>query len=433
MFKFIHAADIHLDSPLLGLEQYEGAPVDDIRGATRRALQNLVDMAVSEEVSFVIIAGDIYDGDWQDYSTGLHFASKMFELERHNIKVFIVSGNHDAESRITRKLQLPDNTHVFGAKESDTVEIKELKVAIHGRSFSDREITEDLSVSYPLPTQGFLNIGVLHTCADGREGFAQYAPCNVESLVAKGYDYWALGHIHKAEMIRETPYVVFPGNIQGRHVNETELDRQGNRTGGKGCKLVIVEDGQVVDVKHKVLDVVRWCQCQVTADAALTGDDVVSLCKDQIRSELEHTTDQLLAVRLTITGESEAHKYLAEDPDRWLNEIRNSVTGMAGGRVWLEKVTLKTLPTVDLDILRSQPGPLSDLIKFIDDIPNQEATIKSLVDSFGPVRGKTLGLPALDAGIEKPDVLGDRECVVGMLREVQYMLAQKLVQDGGLK
>ena len=183
MFKFLHAADIHLDSPLLGLEQYEGAPVDDIRLATRKALQNLVHMAVREAVSFVLIAGDVYDGNWTDYSTGLFFANRMSELDRHHIKVFIVSGNHDAESKITRHLRLPNNTYVFSAKRPETVEINELKVAIHGRSFSDRDVTDDLSASYPSPITGYLNIGILHTCADGREGFQKYAPCNVESLV----------------------------------------------------------------------------------------------------------------------------------------------------------------------------------------------------------------------------------------------------------
>jgi len=79
-FRFIHAADIHLDSPLRGLDRYDGAPVEEIRGATRRALENLVDVCLAERVAFLLIAGDIYDGDWKDYNTGLFFHRQMSRL-----------------------------------------------------------------------------------------------------------------------------------------------------------------------------------------------------------------------------------------------------------------------------------------------------------------------------------------------------------------
>lgn len=431
-FRFIHAADIHLDSPMVGLEQYECAPVEDIRCATRKALQNLVRLAIDESVSFVLIAGDIYDGDWRNYGTGLFFASQMSELDRHGIKVFIVSGNHDAESTISRHLRLPDNTHVFDAKRPETVDIKDLRVTIYGQSFAHRDVTEDLSASYPHSKEGYFNIGLLHTCADGREGYEKYAPCDVNGLTAKGYDYWALGHIHKSEIIKTSPYIVFPGNIQGRHVNETEYDRQGKRTGGKGCKLVTVEDGHVDNVEHRVLDVLRWCNCEVKADGAGSGDDVVALCRQHLCTELEHTEDQMLAARLTITGNCKAHDSLWKDPERWLNEIRSSLTGMSGGRIWLEKLNLKTSPTMDLESIRSQPGPLSDLIKFIDEIPTHEESIKALIDSLEPLRTKIGGLPSPDSDSQESIKLNDQSCILSVLQDVQYMLAQRLLQDGGL-
>ncbi len=112
MIKFIHTADIHLDSPLRGLEYYEGAPVDSIRGATRQAFKNLVELAISEKVDFVLIAGDLYDGDWKDYNTGLFFASQMTNLREAGIRVFIVSGNHDAASQISRQLRMPENVKI---------------------------------------------------------------------------------------------------------------------------------------------------------------------------------------------------------------------------------------------------------------------------------------------------------------------------------
>ena len=94
MLKFLHAADIHLDSPLHGLERYEGAPVEELRSATRRAFDNLIELAIAEDVSFVLLAGDLYDGDWKDYNTGLYFVGQMRKLKEAGIRVFIVSGNN---------------------------------------------------------------------------------------------------------------------------------------------------------------------------------------------------------------------------------------------------------------------------------------------------------------------------------------------------
>ena len=119
-FTFIHAADIHLDSPLKGLSRYDGAPVGRLRSATREAFTNLIDLAINRQVNFVIIAGDLYDGDWKDYNTGLFFASEMARLEKHEIPVFMIKGNHDAASVITKEIKLPANVHVLDVKKCES-------------------------------------------------------------------------------------------------------------------------------------------------------------------------------------------------------------------------------------------------------------------------------------------------------------------------
>lgn len=229
MFKFIHAADIHLDSPLRGLARYEGAPVAELRSATRQALEGLIRTAIEEEVAFVLLAGDLYDGDWRDYNTGLFFASQMSKLRKVGIKVFLISGNHDAQSQITKTIRLPDNVRQLSTRKPETVLLENVGVAIHGRGFATRAVTEDISATYPDARAGYFNIGMLHTSANGREGHEPYAPCTVQGLAAKGYDYWALGHVHKREVLSEDPWIVFSGNIQGRHIREQ---------GAKGCSLV---------------------------------------------------------------------------------------------------------------------------------------------------------------------------------------------------
>lgn len=274
MFKFIHAADIHLDSPCLGLEQYEGAPVQALRAATRAAISNLIDLAVTEEVEFVLIAGDLYDGDWRDYNTGLFMTAQMARLQKAGIRVFIVAGNHDAASRITRHLSFPDNVYVFPVKKPKSIVLPELRAVIHGQGFESRTETEDLAAGFPAPQFGSFNIGLLHTSLDGRAGHATYAPTTLEVLVSKGYDYWALGHVHKREVISEMPWIVFPGNLQGRHARET---------GPKGATLVRVENNMVVDATHHDLDDVRWEECGIDASAAAGGEEVM----DSVRNVLE--------------------------------------------------------------------------------------------------------------------------------------------------
>jgi DNA repair exonuclease SbcCD nuclease subunit len=234
MFKFLHAADIHLDSPLKGLERYEGVPVEQIRHATRRALENLIQLALDERVQFVLIAGDLYDGDWRDYNTGLFFIKQMARLREADIKVVLIKGNHDAANRMTRTLDLPENVTVLKAAKPDSSELEDIGVVVHGQSFGTAAEERDLSKNYPHGRRGLFNIGLLHTCLTGADGHEPYAPCTLEGLLSKEYDYWALGHVHKREIRHHNPYVVFPGNLQGRKIKEE---------GAKGCELVTVLDG----------------------------------------------------------------------------------------------------------------------------------------------------------------------------------------------
>ena len=204
MFKFIHAADLHIDSPLKGLDNYEGAPVEEIRGATRRALENLVNLAIEEKVSFVLFAGDIYDGDWPDFNTGLFFIKQMSRLQSKGIKVYMVAGNHDAENKMTKKLPMPKNVYMFSSKKSETVLIDELELAIHGQSFATGYTTENLASGFPASKNNYFNVGLLHTSVDGREGHDDYSPCTLNDLINKGYNYWLWGIFIKEKCLMKS-------------------------------------------------------------------------------------------------------------------------------------------------------------------------------------------------------------------------------------
>jgi len=197
MITFLHAADIHLDSPLRGLERYPGVAVDEIRAATRRALENLVSLAIEREIGFVVIAGDIYDGDWKDHNTGLFFVAQMSRLRTAGIPVIMIAGNHDAANKMTRSLNLPSNVQMLSSRHAETAihpRLEELGVAVHGRSFAHAAETDNLAREYPSKRAGMFNIGILHTALDGADEHARYAPCSLTDLQQKDYDYWALGH-----------------------------------------------------------------------------------------------------------------------------------------------------------------------------------------------------------------------------------------------
>ena len=315
MFTFIHAADIHLDSPLTGLSQHDEAPTETIRVATRAALTRLVDFAITEAVDFVLIAGDLYDGDWKDFGTGISFNNEMRRLESQQIPVYLIYGNHDAESRVTKSLKLQDNVHVFSTKQAETVHHPTLPVSVHGQGFATQSVTENLAENYPAPTENRYNIGLLHTNLGDREGHGNYAPSSLPQLVAHGYDYWALGHIHIREIHHKHPHVVYSGNTQGRHVKET---------GPKGCYLITVDDDlETSNCEFVTLDSVRWENLGVDCGGMSTEHQVLEAIRNRLNAALTDADGRLLAVRITLTGNTELHEVLHAEHSRFRAECQS--------------------------------------------------------------------------------------------------------------
>jgi exonuclease SbcD len=418
MVKFIHAADIHLDSPLRGLERYEGAPIDEIRGATRRAFENLIQLAIDEEVAFVLLAGDLYDGDWRDYNTGLFFAGQMARLQDAGIGAFVVAGNHDAASQITKTLRPPQNVHVFATRAPETVQLERLGVAIHGQGFSTRAVTEDLTRRYPVADPDLFNIGLLHTSLDGRPGHEAYAPCTLDGLRSRGYHYWALGHVHKREVVAEEPWVVFPGNTQGRNARET---------GSKGCSLVTVEAGRVESVAHRALDVVRWSVCSMDVADAKTLEEVYDRVEHALADAVEEGEGRLVATRLRLQGACPVHTGLRAAREPVTNECR-SLAGMIGsGGLWIEKVVFDTRRAESEDAAIAREDAFGGLLRSIRDLELDTARLAQLAEEVKDLSAKLpvdlrSGSDALDPS--RPEYL--REC----LEDVKALLLERLLREG---
>ena len=329
--KFLHAADLHIDSPLHGLSAYEGAPVEDIRGATRRAVENLVETAISHEVNLIVIAGDIFDGDWKDYSTGLFWITQLSQLDAAGIPVVFVAGNHDAASEIGRKLKLPPNVTWLSSTQPETKRFDHLDVAVVGQSYPTKAVSTDLAATYPLADRNLFTIGLLHTSLDGRPNHASYAPTTINVLRSRGYQYWGLGHVHQREEVLADPWIVFSGNLQGRHAREL---------GPKGASLVTVEGDGVQSIEHLSLDVVRWYEIHVDATGLDNVDDVLAAVGCSLESAVAASGDRLIAARIRISGRSSAHPVLWRDVAGLEAEIR--ALGVRVGAVWVEKVKLET-------------------------------------------------------------------------------------------
>ena len=331
--RFIHTADIHLDSPLTGLAAYPDAPAAQLRNATRDAFCALVDRAIEEQIDFMIIAGDLYDGDWRDHNTGIFFCREMGRLKRAEIPVFVLFGNHDAESEMTCKLDLPDNVHCFAANKPQSFTLEALRVVLHGQSFKHKETTDNLAAAYPPPVAGYYNIGVLHTALEGHAAHVSYAPCSRAELQARGYQYWALGHVHDFAQWDGASLIVFPGNLQGRHVRET---------GRRGAVLVEVDEQGHTALERIFIDVLRWEVVDIDASDCATLLDVARLIGRAFEALLEIDSHVPRAVRVIVHGRSAAHGELFGLESQLRHEVLARIASLDNTRLWLEKVKLET-------------------------------------------------------------------------------------------
>jgi DNA repair protein SbcD/Mre11 len=331
-FRFLHAADLHIDSPLTGLTKKSQQLARRIGDASRDAFDNLIATAIDEECRFVLFAGDIFDGHWRDYRTGLFFIDRMRRLRAKGIGVYMILGNHDAENRFVSRLELVDNVHLFPREQAGQSRIDDLDVVIHGRSFPQRAVTENLAAAYGKPVPGAFNIGLLHTACGGRDGHEPYAPCTLDQLVSHGYDYWALGHIHQREVLHEHPHVVFPGNLQGRHARET---------GAKGASLVTVQDRKVSALSHCALDTVRWLHEAIDVSQANDLNAVLDAARRCIAACLEDAAGRSLVIRISLTGHTALHAELTSRRHAIREELETMAAGMADDII-IEKLEVAT-------------------------------------------------------------------------------------------
>lgn len=404
MRKILHAADIHLDSPLQKLDRYESAPAERIRSASRRAMRHLTDLAIEQQVDLVVIAGDLYDGDWTDQNTGLAFVSEAAKLVRENIPVLAIRGNHDAANQMTSSLTLPknpDGSEIFLSEQSPETRILESAgIAVHGQSFKSRAETSNLAQHYPDPCSGLFNLGLLHTGLEGQSAHAHYAPCTPAQLTDKQYDYWALGHIHTRadHAIEGGPPIVFSGNIQGRHIGEQ---------GEKGCVIVEIDDRNACSYEFHPLDVLRWYECGVDVSGVKHIDEVFDAYQSWLANQLDQSAGRLLITRVRLSGQSEMYQHLHRNLEQMRAELQAISVAAGADSVWMEDLRLRVQPPSERSVATELEGPLESLAFVLEELRGDPELSRIVESELQPLHKKlprelkndaaTAGFPFQDA------------------------------------
>lgn len=417
MARVVHAADLHIDSPLRGLERYEGAPVDVIRGASRRACERLIDLCLQEGADLLLLAGDLFDGEWRDYATGLFLGAQLSRLRESGTRVVLVRGNHDAATSISKRLRLPEHVRELSTKRPETVVFEALGIAVHGQGFAQGVVTEDLAAGYPDALPDLANIGLLHTALDGRPGHDPYAPTTLSVLRSKGYVYWALGHVHAREVVSTEPWIIYPGNLQGRHVRET---------GAKGATVFTVEDGRVVGTpEHHALDVVRWARCELDIAEHARPEDVLDALRSELDGALEEAAGRTLAARVVLTGRGPSHAALAAEPERWLAELRASANDLGGDGVWIESLRVRTRSALDRAALREGNEAIDGLLASLASLGDDAEALAELDVGLAELRH---ALPAEARTARAALDLNDPQSRARLLADVEQLLVDHLIE-----
>lgn len=407
-FRFLHAADLHLGSPFAGLARADSSVAAAFVEASRGAFSDLVTRAIEADIAFAVIAGDVYDGEWKDASIGLFFNRELARLDRAGVPVFLLKGNHDADSVVTKSISRPAGVREFSSRKPETFRIEALDVALHGQSFAQRSALDNLALGYPRPVAGAFNIGVLHTSCEGSSLHATYAPCSLEDLKTRGYDYWALGHVHDHTVLAREPWVVFPGNLQGRSVREC---------GPKGAVFVDVVDGRVMGVEPVVVDRARWAH--LTVDLTDVAEESVALrrVEDAVRPVAQEAEGRLVALRITLSGETPLHGGFSGGRKRLADECLAAIQRV-GADIWLEAVKLATTPpaAVGAPGLELKSIDLAALLGGVSDDPELATRAKALVET---IENK------LPAGA-RPEEGGLADDLAGLLAEAQALALARL-------
>lgn len=348
-FRFVHAADLHLDTPFSGMARLSPEIADQLREASLEAFDDLVRLTIRVDAAFLLLAGDIYDGAERGLRAQLRLLRGFQRLSRRGIQVFVVHGNHDPAGGWSAVRDWPAGVTIFEPGEVQRVAVEkdgQRLAVVQGISYGQRHETDNLALRFHPPEGAGLQVGLLHCHAGSDPAHAPYSPCRVEDLLSAGLDYWALGHLHRRRMLAEGgPWIAYPGNLQGRSLSPAE-------TGPKGALVAEATDNSVRSVRFVALDRVRFVNEEILAgglqDLAALNQALLDRA-EAIRTEHE---GRHLVLRTTLTGDGPLHTRLNRPGllDEMLEELRHGER-RDGPLFWWESIEDRTRSSRDLAAL----------------------------------------------------------------------------------
>ncbi|KRE69804.1 metallophosphoesterase family protein [Paenibacillus sp. Soil750] len=418
--RFIHAADLHLDSPFKGMSALPERVRERVRESTFEALKELVALAIQEKVDFVLISGDVYDVSDRSLRAQIRFQKAVEHLAIVGIPAYIIHGNHDPEDGRAAKLVWPADVHFFASDHVETLQVAKkdrgIIAEIHGISYGSSAVTENLALKFKRGQAEVCQIGLLHTNVDGDPHHDNYAPCSKQDLLNAGMHYWALGHVHTRQVMNLQPAIVYPGNIQGRSIRET---------GPRGCYLVNIDESGRAELIFHALDTVRWFQ-ETLSVSSIPSEQIL---KDRLGDLLDRLRQDANGrdgiVRIVLEGRSEIHERLRKG--RALQELMDELREEEVERssfVWIESIEDRTASEIDLGVVLEEKSFLGDLLRYAAALQIDESALESFADeALAALQGmpQSAGNPAAAT----PEQLRD------WLRSAEVLVADLLTTDGG--
>lgn len=394
-FSFVHAADLHLDTPFHGVQASAPHVAEALRDASLHAFDAIVALALERQVAFVVFAGDIYDGAERGIRAQLRFFAGLEKLADAGIQSFVVHGNHDpVESGWSAVSNgWPKMVTIFGSDDTQPAPVVNIErdgqrvATVQGMSYAQRETHENLSRRFSRPEGPGIHIGLLHCNVEGSPSkYANYSPCTLGDLRTTKLDYLALGHVHDRRILLEgnphEPWVIYPGNTQARSINET---------GPKGVYLVNVEGGVIETPSFIPCDSIRFYQREIAIDDCASLGDLLDRLRTTEQGLLAESARRSIVVRATLTGRSALHRSLTKQGalDDLLSELRSD-SSISEPFCWWERVIDLSSSPFDLDEIRQRSDFSADLLDLSDSIISDEAQGAGLFEDLASSLAKTL-------------------------------------------
>jgi len=411
-FSFLHCADLHLGAPFQGLVDLPADLARKLRDAPAQALDRIVATALERRVAAVIMAGDVFDAADRNLLAQIRLREGLRKLDAAGVPTFIAAGNHDPLGSAVASIEYPPSVHFFG----DTVEAvplmrgTETLAHIYGVSHNGPAVADNLALQFPDAPEGPFSIAVLHANVGGRAEHERYAPCTLADLETRRFDYWALGHVHKRETLRDQPPVAhYPGNTQGLHMKEL---------GPRGATLVEVPPAGSVNLSPVWTDTVRWHRARTAIEDLESVDDVMSAFAEVVSRTAAEAPDRLHIVLWTLTGSGPMHETLRREElvTDMVHALRyQHAPDPRAGAVWLQRLDVETRPRRDIAELRKQQDLLGDLLRLAEQV--RDRVPKSRPGEVGEDLDVSAPDPIAGAIREELAVLLDDPRLRAMLRD----------------